>query len=398
MRNLRSHPTSSPQRGEARPRRDIPIAVPAVGEREWESVREPLMSGWLTQGPKVHEFETRFANRHRVQHAIASTSCTTALHLTLVALRIGPGDEVIVPSFTWVATANVVLYCGAKPVFVDVDPDTFNIDPQAAAAAVTERTRAAIPVHLFGLCADMDALRSGLPDDVHLVEDAACAIGSEYHGVPAGGLGDAGCFSFHPRKIITTGEGGMVTTHDSELAARIDSLRNHGASIPEEVRHRSAAPYEMPEFNVLGFNYRMTDVQAAIGLSQLDRLDGLLTRRGELAQLYREALADVDWLRVPRVPEGFRHSWQSFVVKLEPDSPVEPDELMARLLERGVSTRPGTHAVPGLRLYRERLGEDLSAYPAAAMLEHRTVAIPLHNRMSGDDVEYVVEAIHEAVR
>lgn len=377
------------------PRR-IPIAVPSVGNAEWEALRAPLESGWLTQGPIVRAFEDAFAERHLVEHALTTTSCTTALHLALVALGIGLGDEVIVPAFTWVATANVVRHCGATPVFVDVESDTFNINPVSIAAAVTARTRAVIAVHLFGLCADMDAIRKAIPSHVHVIEDAACAVGAEYHGVCAGGLGDIGCFSFHPRKIITTGEGGMLTTNDARLAAEVERLRNHGASVPEEDRHLSAAPYAMPDFDVIGFNYRMTDLQAAVGLVQLERLDEMLTEREALAALYHEELAELDWLQLPRPPSDNRHGWQSFVAVLGRDSPIERDELMARLQQRGVSARPGTHAVPSLSVYRQRFVDEPEQFPVAQLLHHRAMAIPLHNRMSPDDVAYVGQAIREA--
>lgn len=221
--------------------RSIQISLPSTGEDEWQATREPLMTGWLTQGPKVAAFEKAFAERHAVKHALATTSCTTGLHLILAAMGIGPGDEVIVPAFTWVATANVVLYCGATPVFVDVDRTTCNISPADVARKLSPRTRAVIAVHLFGLCADMDALRSVLPSHVPIIEDAACASGASYKGVPAGGLGLAAAFSFHPRKSITTGEGGMVTANDDALAETANQLRNHGASISEEQRHKAAA-------------------------------------------------------------------------------------------------------------------------------------------------------------
>lgn len=201
-------------------KRNIPISLPSTGEDEWQAIKDPIMTGWLTQGPKVAAFEQAFAERHQVKHAIATTSCTTALHLILAALGIGAGDEVIVPAFTWVATANVVLYCGATPVFVDVDRETFNLDVSQVKAKITERTKAIIPVHLFGLCADIDALAAVAPG-IPLIEDAACAAGSSYKGRSAGSLGLAGAFSFHPRKSITTGEGGMVTTNDDELAETI---------------------------------------------------------------------------------------------------------------------------------------------------------------------------------
>jgi perosamine synthetase len=379
-------------------RREIPIAAPCVGEREWHALRAPLESGWLTQGPTVRAFEQAFADRHGVDYAVAATSCTTALHLALLVLGIGPGDEVIVPAFTWVATANVVLHCGATPVFVDVDKATFNINTDAVAAAVSSRTRAVIPVHLFGLCADVTALRTAVPRTVHVIEDAACAVGAELQGVCAGNLGDIACFSFHPRKVITTGEGGMFATNAREWAWEAERLRNHGASISEEKRHVAGNPYAMPEFDVLGFNYRMTDLQAAVGLAQLARLDELLTEREALARLYSEALADLDWLELPRSRPEYRHGWQSYVVTLEPESPVERDELMARLHRRGVNARPGTHAIPALGLYRARLDVRPEDFPVAKLLHERAMAIPLHNRMSADDVAYVTQAIRESAQ
>ena len=365
-------------------KRNIPIALPSTGEEEWLAVKEPLMSGWLTQGPKVKAFEEAFAARHRVGHALATTSCTTALHLALATLGIGPGDEVIVPAFTWVASANAVLYCGATPVFVDVLGDTYNIDPEALAAAVTPRTRAVIPVHLFGLCADIDAIKGAIPDSVHIVEDAACA---------AGGLGTFGCFSFHPRKSVTTGEGGMVTTNDAELAARAECLRNHGASVPEEVRHHGPAPYLLPDFDVMGFNYRMTDLQASVGIVQLGKLDGFIAERDRWARFYMDAFRDIPWLQVPSVANGYEHAWQSFVTVVSPDAPLTRNDMMQRLQEQGVSTRPGTHAVTELGYYRERFGLAPGAFPIAAMLQSQSMALPLHNRMDADDYAYVVDAM-----
>ena len=373
--------------------RRIQIATPSTGEDEWQALREPLDSGWLTQGPKVRAFEEAFAQRHRVDHALATTSCTTALHLALAALGVGPGDEVIVPAFTWVATANVVLYCGATPVFVDVLPDSFNIDPQAVEAAVTGKTRAVIPVHLFGLCADIDALRAVLPAGVAIVEDAACAAGAEYHGRPAGGLGDAGCFSFHPRKSITTGEGGMLTTQDGALAERAERLRNHGAGVPEEVRHSGPAPYLMPSFDELGFNYRMTDLQGAVGLVQLGKLDRFVAERDRWARWYIQTLSRYQWLQMPLVPDGYRHAWQSFVTVVSPDAPLARNEIMERLHAAGISTRPGTHAVTDLGYYRDRFGTDPRGFPVASMLASQSMALPLHNRMSEEDYGYVVETL-----
>jgi dTDP-4-amino-4,6-dideoxygalactose transaminase len=378
----------------ATPRRNIPIAAPMTGEDEWRAVREPLMSGWLTQGPKVAAFEKAFAERHQVLHALATTSCTTGLHLALAVLGVGPGDEVIVPAFTWVATANVVLHCGATPVFADVDPVTFNIDVKDALARVTSRTRAVIPVHLFGLCADIDALRGGLPGHVSIIEDAACAAGASYGGRPAGGLGDMAVFSFHPRKSITTGEGGMLTTNRDDLAELADKLRNHGASVSEEQRHHGPRPYLLPEFNLLGFNYRMTDLQGAVGLAQLSKLDRFVEERSRRAAYYRAALADIGWLETPQVPPGWTHAWQAFVTRIDPETaPLPRNEIMDRLQSQGISTRPGTHAVHMLGYYRERFGLQPDDYPGARDCDGNTMAIPLHNRMTDEDYHYVAHAI-----
>jgi dTDP-4-amino-4,6-dideoxygalactose transaminase len=374
--------------------RRIAISLPSTGEDEWQAVREPLESGWLTSGPKVSAFEKAFAQKHDVEHALAVTSCTTGLHLALAAIGIGPGDEVIVPAFTWVATANVVLYCGATPVFVDVDPLTFNIDINQIAGKISPRTKAIIPVHLFGLPADIDAIRSAIPPNVRIIEDGACAAGAIYKGRHAGGLGDAAVFSFHPRKSITTGEGGMLTTNDAALAEIADQLRNHGASISEQQRHEGPRPYLLPQFNLLGFNYRMTDLQAAVGLVQLDKLERFIAERAHWASYYRDALGDIDWLRLPEEPADGRHAWQAFVCYVDPDASPRPrNDIMESLQQQGIATRPGTHAVHMLHYYQKQFGLTDGDYPGARDCDRYSMAIPLHNRMTESDYEYVVAAI-----
>ncbi len=376
------------------PERNIAIALPSIGEEEWQALREPIESGWLTQGPKVAEFERRFAELHDVKHAIAVTSCTTGLHLALASLGIGPGDEVIVPAFTWVATANVVVLCGATPVFVDVDRETFNVDITQIASKLTPRTRAVIAVHLFGLCTDIDALRKVLPADVRVIEDAACAAGASHRGRKAGGLGDVAAFSFHPRKSVTTGEGGMVTTNDDAIAERASQARNHGATISEEQRHRGPKPYILPDFDCLGFNYRMTDLQGAVGLVQLDKLERFVAERSKWAAWYRDQLYDLNWLRLPDEPVDGLHAWQAFVTYVNPESaPAARNEIMQRLQDKGVSTRPGTHAVHMLTYYREQFGCRPDDCPAARDCDAESMAIPLHNRMNLEDYAYVVDAI-----
>lgn len=377
-------------------KRNIQISLPSTGDEEWQATREPLQTGWLTQGPKVAAFEKAFAARHQVNHALATTSCTTALHLALVALGIGPGDEVIVPAFTWVATANVVLYCGATPVLADVDTSTNNICPQDLARRITANTKAVIVVHLFGLCADMDAIRAVLPAGMPIIEDAACATGASYKGVFAGALGTAAAFSFHPRKSITTGEGGMLTSNDAALMQTAEMYRNHGASVSEEQRHLGPRPYLLPDFNLLGFNYRMTDLQGAVGLVQLGKLDRFLAERQQAAEFYREALADLPWLQLPVFPENGQHAWQAFVLMIdESKAPAPRNRLMEQLQAMGIATRPGTHAVHMLGYYAERYGLKPTDYPGAMQCNNQTMAIPLHNRMSQEDYQYVAAALHQ---
>lgn len=374
-------------------KRVIQISQPVTGEEEWQAIREPLMSGWLTSGPNVQEFERLFAERHGTKHAIAVTSATTALHLALVALGVKEGDEVIVPAFTWVATANVVHYCGAKVVFADVDPATFNLDPEDLAGKITSRTKAIIPVHLFGLCADMDAIRD-IAGEIPLVEDAACAAGAAYKGKPAGSLGEIGCFSFHPRKSMTTGEGGIITTNNDEWANQIQMLRNHGASVSEEQRHHGPKPYILADFNLLGYNYRMTDLQGAVGIVQLKKLDRFIEERSQWADYYSDALSGLSWLRTSVTPEGYRHGWQAYVTMVdESKAPMKRNALMEYLQERGISTRPGTHAVHMLNYYKELYQLNAPDFPGARLANDCSMAIPLHNRMSKEDYEYIVEVL-----
>jgi dTDP-4-amino-4,6-dideoxygalactose transaminase len=365
--------------------RSVPLAAPLFGSEELELLRIPLDSGWVTQGPMVAAFEARFAEIHQVDHAIATSSGTTALHLVLLALGIGAGDEVLVPSFTWVATANAVAYCNAVPVFVDVDPVTYNMTPETVQRRLTERTKAVMVVHQFGLPADVDGIRSIVPETVSIVEDAACAVGARYHDRPVGGLGIAGAFSFHPRKVITTGEGGMITTDDAHVADTVRVLRNHGMG---------SGAADLPPLQsvaALGYNYRMSDLHGALGMAQLQRLDQMLDARRRAARWYRDALADIAWLRLPQVPDDCTSSWQSFVVVLEPGAPRDRDRLALHLAQRGIETRPGTHAVSELPLY----GACAADCPVSRELAARSLAIPLHNRMEADDYRYVVDSIRE---
>ena len=374
---------------------NIPLTRPYFDEAEFSAVLETLRSGWVVQGPKVKEFEEQFAAYVGASHAVATSSCTTALHLALAALGIGPGDEVIVPSFTWVATANVAVYQGARPIFVDIDLCTFNIAPEKIEEKLTPRTRAIIPVHLFGLSADMDPIMEIAQQyNLYVVEDAACALGTTYKGQHVGVIGDVGCFSFHPRKNITTGEGGMLTTKRAELAEQFRVLRTHGAMESDLARHQKGR-FGLPEFHVLGYNYRMTDIQAAIGIAQMGKLDWILAQRRVRARRYDEALADVVWLQLPTVPAGYEHTYQSYVVVVKDEAPMDRDELARRLQKAGIASRPGTLAVHNVGYYRTHYGTRPGDCPMALKAERQSLTLPLFPTMNDHEQRFVVAMLRD---
>ena len=341
----------------------IRLGSPDLGEEELAAIAEVLESGQLTMGPKVAEFEEGLAEACEVEQAVVVSSGTAALHLAVLALGIGPGDEVIVPSYTFPATANVVALAGAKPVLVDVDHETMNVRPDGVAAAITDRTRAVLVVHLFGRPARWAELEDAVPAGVELLEDAAGALGARSAGRACGGLGRVGCLSFHPRKIVTTGEGGAVTTNDAELAETIRTMRHHGW------RER-----EMPS---PGLNYRLSDVLCALGIPQLRRLEELLEERERLAALYGERLSGQ--VEVPSADEGDRHGWQAYVVQLD-----RRDDALRALHEAGIEAQIGTYAVHRLAAYGEQ-GE----FPGADAAYERALALPFHNRLTEDEVDRV---------
>jgi perosamine synthetase len=381
----------------------VPISRPFLGAEELDAVQRPLRDGWVVQGPRVAEFEGKFAAFCGVAHAVATSSCTTALHLAVLGLGAGPGDEVVVPAFTWVSTANVVEYVGATPVFCDVELDTFNLDPDALAASISERTVGVIPVHLFGRLADIAAVtETARARGIWVLEDAACAVGASAGGAHAGAFGDAGCFSFHPRKSITTGEGGMLVTSDERLAALARSLRDHGASRTDFERHSAPQAFRLADYERLGFNYRMTDLQGALGSAQMDRLGWILGQRARQAAMYERALGELDWLRTPQVPGGERHGWQAYVCLYAPEDPTPAnfaalnarrDRLMAALEAEGIATRPGTHAPVETGLYRDRYRLRPWQFPVATLAAGLSLALPLFAGLGDDELERVVDAV-----
>ncbi len=351
----------------------IRLAWPDVGPEEADAVAEVLAGGQLTMGPKVAEFEAALAEACEVEHAVAVSSGTAALHLALLALGVTHGDEVLVPAYTFPATANVVALVGARPVLVDVDPRTMNLDVTLVADAVTPRTKAVLAVHLFGRPLAWEELEAVVPEHVRLVEDAAGALGARRGGRACGSLGTAGCLSFHPRKIVTTGEGGAVTTSEREVADAVRAMRHHGW------RSRGLDAMPLP-----GFNYRLPDVLCAIGVPQLRRLDDLLAVRRRLAASYEERLEGVE---VPRAEEGDDHGWQAYVIQLE-----RRDDALAALRAAGIEAQIGTYALHRLEAYR-----DAGSFPAADACFERALALPFHSRLTESDLDRVAEALRPFV-
>jgi perosamine synthetase len=382
---------------------NIPIARTSLTEAEIQSVLGPLRSGWLVQGPKVREFEEKWSVFTGAKHSIAVTSCTSALHLSLAALGLQPGDEVIVPAFTWISTANVVEHLGGTVVFCDIDLNTFNIDVEQLKQKITPKTKAIIPVHLFGLAAEMREINQlAKQHGLWVVEDAACGFGSRYHGQHVGTLGHTGCFSFHPRKSITTGEGGMITTDDDALAEKIRRLRDHGAAMSDLQRHLGARPYLLADHPDAGYNQRLTDLQASLGAAQMERAADIISERQRLAKIYDGAFADLPWFKTPAHIEGSVHGYQSYPCLFQPE-PITADSVsrinqarnawMDELQQVGISTRPATHAVHMLKFYREKYQLKSEDFPNAWAANDCSISLPLFHGMTEAEQSYVIDKV-----
>jgi len=356
----------------SKPDTRIRLALPDIGEEELAAVQEVLESGQLTMGPKVAELEELLAAACGVEHAVAVSSGTAALHLAVLALGLEGGDEVLVPAYTFPATANVVALAGARPVLVDVDPSTLNLDPAKVYDAVTSRTRAVLAVHLFGRPLDWEQLQNALPPDVRLLEDAAGALGARWRGMPCGGLGEMGCLSFHPRKIVTTGEGGAVTTSSDDLADAIRRMRHHGIE--------PRGDFEIAE---PGLNYRLSDILCAVGIPQLRRLKELLAARRSVAERYEERLREIEGVDLPSADKGDTHGWQAYVVRLD-----RAQEAIPALREQGIEAQIGTYALHRLAAFRDQ-GEFLGASAAF----DRAMALPFHTQLTDDELDRVVGAL-----
>ena len=390
---------------------NIPVAKPWMDEREAEAARRPILSGWVTQGPEVAAFEREFADAVGASHACAVANCTVALHLALLAVGVQPGDEVITVSHSFIATANSIRYCGAIPVFVDIQPATFNIDPALIEAAISERTKAILCVHQMGMPCDLASIVDvGRRHDIPVIEDAACAIGSEvlWHGKwerIGKPHGDIACFSFHPRKVITTGDGGMLTTARPEWDERFRLWRQHGMSVPDTVRPQ-ARTVVFDSYAGLGYTYRMTDIQAAVGREQLKRLPEIVTRRRELARCYREAVSEIPGVIIPGEPDWAHSNWQSYCIRLP--AAYDQREIMAGMLEAGISTRRGimcAHREPAYasQPWRCTGHEEHSAMSATCdALRHSEdaqdtcILLPLFHDMTEREQSHVVAALAAA--
>ena len=397
---------------------NIPVIIPYTDHRETEEIDKVVASGWVAQGRKVAEFEEAVAAHEGIKHGIATTSCTTALHLVMHALGINHGQDVIVPSFTFVASANSIVHTGANPRFVDVVPETFCIDPASVRSSIDSDydhkngkfvhkrygtvLTAILAVHQFGLCADTPVLSKLAAEyGLMMIEDSACALGARVGNIHPGSFGNPSCLSFHPRKSITTGEGGMILTDNDELADRLKGLRSHGASASEIARHNSHG-FLLPSFDTIGYNYRMTDIQAAMGIAQMEKLDYILKTRRQKAERYNELLKDIEWLAAPTEPSGYYHTYQSYVcmLKLKGLAPTEGGEKRDRLLtilaEKGIATRQGTHASHTLECYKKRYGIKPEALPNSYACDKLSVTLPLYVQMSDIEQDYVIKQLKEA--
>ena len=369
----------------------LKFAQPCYGEEEARAAADVIRSGWVVGGPRLAEFEGEFARRCGTSLGVGVSSWTTGAFLVLKAWGIGPGDEVIVPSLTFIATVNVVVHVGATPVFADVNFSTFNIDPEDVARKVTTRTRAIIPVDQIGLPSDIDAMNTiASKHGLHVLEDSACAYGSRNHGRPVGSLAKVTVFSLQARKLVTTGEGGMILTEDAEFAQKLRTLRHQGMSLSDLSRH-GAPPTHFETYPEVGYNARLTDIQAAIGIVQLARTEQLLARRRRVAAVYNDYLVEHPWLERPYVPEGLEHNWQSYQVKVRDAAPLTRNAIMDRLFKCGVPTRRGVMASHLEPPYRG-LGTSL---PNTEHVVANTFLLPIHSGMSDAQARFVLHALDE---
>ncbi len=366
----------------------IAIAKPYLTKEEAQAAYDTILTGWITQGPRVAEFEEKFAVYTGAKYAVATSNCTTALHLSMIVAGIGQGDEVICPSMSYIATANAITYVGAKPVFAEINPETYNLDIADVERRITPATKAILLVHQIGMPADIDSFKTLCNKyNLKLIEDAACAAGSSYKGQKIGSHSELVCFSFHPRKVISTGDGGMITTSNVAYYDRLKLLRQHGMSINDRVRHGSDKVL-FEDHVEIGYNYRMTDIQASVGIKQLEKLDFIIAERRKIAEKYHNAFSDLNNVRLPIEKQGFVSNYQSYSIYLKENFPLERNELMQKMLDKGISTRRGIMTSHRETAYRNYAGD--TNLPVSEDAADRSIIIPLYYPMLDSDIEHVI--------
>ncbi|MDZ4715812.1 MAG: DegT/DnrJ/EryC1/StrS family aminotransferase [Cytophagales bacterium] len=373
----------------------IPISKPYITKDEAQAAYDTILTGWITQGPRVAEFEEKFARYTGSRYAVAVSNCTTGLHLAMIMAGVGPGDEVICPSMSYIATANSIMYVDAIPVFAEVDPVTYNLDVADVEKRISSKTKAILLVHQIGLPGDIDAFKTLCKKhNLRLIEDAACAVGSAYHGRKIGSHSDLVCFSFHPRKVISTGDGGMITTNREDYYQRLKLLRQHGMSVNDRVRHESKTIVFEDHLEV-AYNYRLTDIQAAVGIKQLEKLDWIISKRKEIAHQYLDALKDIDCIRLPREYENVIFNWQSFSIYLRKHCPINRNDLMQKMLDEGISTRRGIMTAHREIAYQEECKN--VRLPICEDACDRSIIIPLFVPMEDDEIKKVIASFRKHI-